>query len=132
MLGDLDKDFKTLEAETWHEWRRDLCLGFPLFEKYLEGKKNCLADKLSRGQKLVRFTEWALKPSIVQHIFQIMGTPNIDLFATRANSQLPVFCSPYPDPLAWTCDALSVNWEGIFAYAFPPPILIPKVLMKVR
>ena len=99
---------------------------------HIPGKKNCLADKLSRGQKLVRLTEWALKPSIVQHIFQIMGTPNIDLFATRANSQLPVFCSPYPDPLAWTCDALSVNWEGIFAYAFPPPILIPKVLMKVR
>ena len=99
---------------------------------HIPGKKNCLADKLSRGQKLVRLTEWALKPSIVQHIFQIMGTPNIDLFATRANSQLPVFCSPYPDPLAWTCDALSVSWEGIFAYAFPPPILIPKVLMKVR
>ena len=74
---------------------------------HIPGKKNCLADKLSRGQKLVRLTEWALKPSIVQHIFQIMGTPNIDLFATRANSQLPVFCSPYPDPLAWTCDALS-------------------------
>ena len=99
---------------------------------YIPGKKNCLADKLSRGQKLVRLTEWALKPSIVQHIFQIMGTPNIDLFATCANSQLPVFCSPYPDPLAWTCDALSVSWEGMFAYAFPPPILIPKVLMKVR
>lgn len=99
---------------------------------HIPGKKNCLADKLSRGQKLVRLTEWALKPSIVQHIFQIMGTPNIDLFATRANSQLPVFCSPYPDPLAWTCDALSVSWEGMFAYAFPPPILIPKILMKVR
>jgi hypothetical protein len=42
-----------------------------------------------------------------------MGTPSIDLFATRANSQLPVFCSPYPDPLAWTCDALSVSWEGM-------------------
>jgi hypothetical protein len=39
----------------------------------------------------VRLTEWALKPSIVLHIFQIMGTPSIDLFATRANSQLPVF-----------------------------------------
>jgi hypothetical protein len=27
---------KTLEAESWHEWQRDLCLGFPLFEKYVE------------------------------------------------------------------------------------------------
>jgi hypothetical protein len=93
---------------------------------HIPGKKNCLADKLSQGQKLVRLTEWALKPSIVQHIFQIMGTPNIDLFATRANSQLPVFCSPYPDPQAWTCDALSVSWEGMFAYAFPPPYSFPK------
>jgi hypothetical protein len=32
---------------------------------HIPGKKNCLADKLSRGQKLVRLTEWALKPSIV-------------------------------------------------------------------
>jgi hypothetical protein len=31
-----DKDCKTLEAESWHEWQRDLCLGFPLFEKYVE------------------------------------------------------------------------------------------------
>ena len=36
MLGDLDKDCKTLEAASWHEWQRDLCLGFPLFEKYAE------------------------------------------------------------------------------------------------
>ena len=36
MLGDLDKDCKTLEAESWNEWQRDLCLGFPLFEKYVE------------------------------------------------------------------------------------------------
>jgi hypothetical protein len=36
MLGDLDKDCKTLEAESWHKWQRDLCLGFPLFEKYVE------------------------------------------------------------------------------------------------
>jgi hypothetical protein len=36
LLGDLDKDCKTLEAESWHDWQRDQCLGFPLFEKYVE------------------------------------------------------------------------------------------------
>lgn len=64
--------------------------------------------------------------SIVQNIFRIFSTPNIDLFATRENRKLTVFRSPFPHHLAWGCDAL--DWIGMFAYAFLPPISIPKLL----
>lgn len=103
-----------------------------LHAAHIPGKQNCLADSLSRGHSHVKLTEWSLHPSIVQTIFQILGTPNIDLFATKSNHKLQVYCSPIPDPLAYACDSLSINWTGMFAYAFPPPILVPKVLLKVR
>jgi hypothetical protein len=64
MLGDLDKDCKTL----WDMMQWCLKHNIHIHAAHIPGKKNCLADKLSRGQKLVRLTEWALKPSIVQHL----------------------------------------------------------------
>ena len=99
---------------------------------HIPGKRNVLADDLSRGRKGVKLTEWSLDQEIVSHIFQRFTTPNLDLFATRENRKLQVFCSPYPDPQAWATDALSVDWKNIYAYAFPPPIIIPQVLKKVR
>ena len=61
-----------------------------------------------------------------------METPSIDLFATAQNKKLPVYCCPFPDINAFQVDALSISWKGMYAYAFPPPILIPKVLQKIR
>ena len=68
----------------------------------------------------------------MKKIFQIFYTPNIDLFATRENRQLAVFCSPRPTEGAWCTDALSANWKGMYAYAFPPQILLHRVLRKVQ
>ncbi|XP_062598249.1 uncharacterized protein LOC134259672 [Saccostrea cucullata] len=98
---------------------------------HIPGKKNFLADALSRG-KIVRMTEWSLNKTVVNLLFQQLGTPCIDLFATAQNKKLPVCCSPFPDINAFQVDALAMSWEGIYAYAFPPPILVPKVLQKIR
>ena len=55
----------------------------------------------------------------------------MDLFATRDNHKLPKFVSPVPDPQAWRVDALSLNWENMDAYAFPPVSLLGKVVSKI-
>ena len=39
--------------------------------------------------------------------------------------------SPLPDPQAWQMDALSLNWEGLDAYAFPPVSLLGKLVSKI-
>ena len=57
---------------------------------------------------------------------------NVDLFATRFNHKLPLCVSPVPDSHALAVDALSMNWYYLHAYAFPPTILIPSVLEKIR
>ena len=58
--------------------------------------------------------------------------PNVDLFATRFNHRLPLYVSPVQDYKALAIDALSMDWNHLHAYAFPPFILIPAVLEKIR
>ena len=98
--------------------------------RHIPGAKNVLADSLSRQSKPAP-TEWQLHPDAFQIICQRLGQPNVDLFATRFNNQLPVFVSPVPDQQALKHDALAMSWEGLSRYAFPPPILIPRVLQKI-
>ena len=91
-----------------------------------------MADGLSRSRKYHKLTEWSLNTEVVKEIFQAFSTPNIDLFATRENRQLTVFCSLQPMEEAWCTDALTINWKGMYAYAFPPQILLHRVLRKVQ
>ena len=57
---------------------------------------------------------------------------NLDLFATRFSHKLPLYVSPLLDNQAFAIDAFSMNWNNLHAYAFPPTILIPPVLNKIR
>ena len=56
----------------------------------------------------------------------------MDLFATRFNNKLPQFVSPVPDPQAWAVDALSLSWEDLARYAFPPAAILGKVVEKLQ
>ena len=99
--------------------------------RHIPGRLNVWADMLSqRGQ--VQPTEWTLSPAVFRQLCTLWDRPHVDLFATRWNNRLPTFVSPIPDPLAWGVDALSMDWEGLYAYAYPPAILIPQVIAKVR
>ena len=37
-----------------------------------------------------------------------------------------------PDPLASVVDALSLSWEDLDAYAFPPVAILAKVMEKLQ
>ncbi len=104
--------------------------GAVLTAKHIPGSLNVLADSLSRRSPVN--TEWMLAKEVALRVIQEWGSPQVDLFATRRNNQLPVFVSPVPDTLALDYDALSVDWTGLDLYAFPPPILLGRVLAKVR
>ena len=49
----------------------------------------------------------------------------------RFNNKLPQFVSPVPDSLAIAVDALSMPWEDLDAYAFPPAAILGKVVEKL-
>ena len=66
---------------------------------------NSEADYASRNFN--NHTEWMLDPIIFQQITTRYYTPEVDLFATRLNHQVPQYVARYPDPGALATDALS-------------------------
>ena len=88
-----------------------------------------MADKRSRIFK--DNTEWMLNPQIFKNIVSRYGVPDIDLFASRLNHQLPKYVSWEHDPGAVAVDAFSLHWGNTFFYAFPPFCLIGQCLKKI-
>ena len=124
-----------------HEVRPSLCptvenldLVFPETSdakaRHIPGHLNVIADKLSRLGQTIQ-TEWSLLPEIFQRICNKWHQPQIDLFATRFSHKLPQFVSPVPDPRAIAVDALTLPWEDLDAYAFPPTAILGKVVEKL-
>jgi hypothetical protein len=98
---------------------------------HIPGVKNILADALSRPDKPPP-TEWQIHPDIFWKLIFPLRSPEVDLFATSANTQLAKFVSPIPERSAWKIDALSLDWENLNAYAFPPTALLPLILRKIE
>lgn len=106
-------------------------LGMTVRARHIPGHLNCLADLLSRRDQIVR-TEWTLDAKVAQRIFSLWGRPHLDLMATQLTTRLPLYVSPSPDPEAFGVDAMSLSWESMDAYVFPPWPLIQKVLSKAE
>ena len=119
-----------LSEEVWNVLNLCLAHNIHLLVKHIPGRFNTLADRMSRIDKPIS-TEWPLNQEIANKIFQIMDFPSIDLFATRLNHRLPIYVSPIPDQKALSIDALSMDWNRIHAYVFPPFHLIPAVINKI-
>ena len=98
---------------------------------YIPGKKNILADSLSRKFQIIQ-TEWSLNQGIANRVIRKWGSPNIDLFATSLNKKLPLYFSPLKDDEALGEDALQQDWSNRDVYAYPPQGIIQRVLAKVR
>ena len=98
--------------------------------RHIPGHLNVIADKLSRLNQVIQ-TEWSLLPEVFAQICRRWHRPSVDLFATRFNHKLPRFVSPVPDQSAWGVDALSLPWEDLDAYAFPPTALLHQVVTKL-
>ena len=116
----------TLRLLTWCR-ERDITLT----AVHIPGVANLLADGLSRGQQGPSGTEWILNRYVVQSVFRSIYTPQIDLFASKASHQLPEYCSRSRDPQAHAVDALSLDWTGMTAYAFPPIPMLLRVISKI-
>ena len=99
--------------------------------RHIPGRLNVVADKLSRLGQTIQ-TEWSLLPEVFQTICNRWRRPQIELFATRLNNKLPQFVSPVPDPMATAVDSLSLPWEDLDAYAFPPAAILGKVVEKLQ
>ena len=102
-----------------------------LSAEYILGSLNVTADLASREKDFNK--EWRLMPTVFNDICRVYGVPTIDLFATRINTQLPLFYSWKPDPDALGTDAFLINWNTQSSlYAFPPFRIIKDVIQKLK
>ena len=77
-------------------------------------------------------SDWKLNPQVFQKITKIIGTPDMDLFASRLTYQVPAYMEWLPDPGIKATYAFQQKWEHLFPYAFPPFALINRTLSKVN
>ena len=90
---------------------------------HIPGKENNEADYMSR--LLNNNTEWKLDPQIFQKILKLFSVkPEIDIFASHLNYQVPTYVSWNPDKNAYAIDAFCILWANLKFYAFPPFSLI--------
>ena len=102
-----------------------------LIPSHIQGVLNVLADAGSRRGPIA--TEWSLDPHSFKEICHLWGRPQLDLFATRYNTQLWTFVSPCPDPAALCMDAMAWDWNvWQSVYLFPPLRMLPQVASKLE
>ncbi|KAI2668514.1 Transposon Ty3-G Gag-Pol polyprotein [Labeo rohita] len=108
-------------------WSQDKLLS--LRAVYVPGHLNLGADILSRQGPSPR--EWMLHPEVVRQIWRVFGPARVDLFATRENTQCPLWYS-LVRPATLGLDAMVQTWPRLRLYTFPPIALLPGVLERVR
>ena len=126
MGGPHSRLLSDLAIEVW-EWclRRDIII----HAEHLPGKENIRADWESRHTS--DCSDWMLHRGVFLQLEETFGPFSVDLFASRTNAQLPIYCSWRADTTAWTVDAFSISWAGMYPYLFPLFALIPACLDKI-
>ena len=118
------------KGAAFFDWKERHGLSVSL--SHLAGEKNIEADGLSRRQSTHidwRISAWLFK--MIRLHFKVKL--KVDLFASAQNTQLPGFFAFHHDHRSLGTDALSHCWKNIGpVYAYPPPILIGRILQKIR
>ncbi|KAG1486278.1 hypothetical protein G6F54_013284 [Rhizopus delemar] len=86
--------------------------------QHIKGVDNVEADQLSRTKKPLY--ESTIPKRFFRTIQSLWGPLDIDMFASRQNTQLPRYWSLRPDPQAMATDAFLQQWPMTGLYAYPP------------
>ncbi len=84
----------SLFVETWELFHLCQRNGISIRVRHIPGRLNVIADSLSRGSTIP--TEWAINQQITDRLFQLWGTPSLDLFATSSITSSPGSCPQSP------------------------------------
>ena len=101
-----------------------------LIAQYIPGIENVEADAESR--QMNARTEWALAKHLFVKIRTRYYTPEVDLFASRLNHQVPLYVARRPDPGAMAIDAFTLDWSQWTSFIHPPIVLLGRILLKIR
>ena len=113
--GTMSQSFCSL-ASHLRRWMESLDVH--LNARYLPGQSNVLADLLGLRDQVIG-TEWSLHPQVARALLRAWSSSSLDLFATRLNAKLPLYCSLVLDPQAVFEDVFRHPWDNLDVYTFP-------------
>ena len=125
--GTRSSTLAALAIEVWNVCQKR---GIWITAQHLPGVQNVDADWASRHFN--ERTEWTLDKAIFTRIVTKYYTPQVDLFASRLNHQLPLYVSRHPDPGAMEVDAMTLHWNRWTSFIHAPIIMLPRILKKIR
>ena len=125
--GTMSQSFCSL-ASHLRRWMESLDVH--LNARYLPGQSNVLADLLGLRDQVIG-TEWSLHPQVARALLRAWSSSSLDLFATRLNAKLPLYCSLVLDPQAVFEDVFRHPWDNLDVYTFPPFPLVGRVVARV-
>jgi hypothetical protein len=100
-----------------------------LFLPYIASLDYFVADAESRTAD--PDTEWSLSDTAFLCVSKTFGPFHMDLFASSINNMCGAYVSWFPDLGPIAIDTVTLSWEGLICYAFPPFILLPRILRKI-
>ena len=103
---------------------------FGFFASYISSRENFQADAESR--RLEPETEYELSRTAFKEIIRILGSPDIDLFASRSNHKCNCYVSWRKHPWSESVDAFTLPWKDFYFYALPPISTILRTLRKIK
>ncbi|XP_045504508.1 uncharacterized protein LOC123701156 [Colias croceus] len=101
-----------------------------LIPHHIPGSYNMEADRLSRNMSPA---EWHLLPSTTDLVFAKWDLSDVDLFTSTRAHVVPKYVSlDQRDRQAWKHNAFAWEWTFRLAWVFPPPSVLPRVLMHLN
>lgn len=91
---------------------------------------NQKADWLSMYR--VNNSEWSLSQEIFNFIVQMLSLPSTNLFVNHTNAKRPKYFIREADPRSVGTDPLFHRWLQGLHYAYPPFLLLGKVVQKMK
>lgn len=121
--------FPLLSSIVRNIWQSCKEINIFLFASYIPSSENVVAD--SKPRRLNTNTECSLSKTAFKAVFKRFGPFDIDLFVSIVNAKCETYVSCLPDPGSCAADAFTCSWEEFFLYAFPPFILLARVLRRL-
>ncbi len=128
-LNDMGGQILTMSALVQNVFVHCQAHQIELVAKYFAGKKNVLADRLSR---IMTHYEFALYPRLFHLLDSMWGPHTVDRFASEQFHQVPRYNSLYLDPGTEAVDALSQSWASENNFVNVPFILLDRVVRKIK
>ena len=99
--------------------------------RHIRGHQNLLPDLTSRHKILLPVELNVSKNLFMKMCHSVSLTPQVDLFATKFSAKCKIYFSALEEKEAAGLDAFAANWDRFqILYAFPPPVLIPRIVYR--